>query len=310
MAKLSVIIPCYYNAANIPHTSAILLENEKLFQEGVSFEYVMVDDGSKDDTLNQLKIFKAQYPDKVVIVKLSGNFGSYNAIQAGMKYATGDCNVVIAADLQDPPELMVKMFNYWKDGWKLVLANRQDREDSFFTRLFAVTYQKMIRKYALPNLPEGGFDYCLFDKALREEVVQMSETNTNSLYLLTWLKYDYVNIPYTRLKRQIGKSRWTLKKKIKLFIDSFVSFSYAPLRMITIGGILLGVMALAYGIYVLVAKLLGFIAVEGWTTMMVVFLFVSAFQMLSIGIIGEYLWRTLEAARRRPPYIIDEVIKD
>jgi dolichol-phosphate mannosyltransferase len=202
---------------------------------------------------------------------------------------------------------MPKMYDYWQKGFKLVVANREDREDSFFSRTAAVWYQKMIRKYALPNLPDGGFDYCLFDRTLREQVVQMGETNTNSLYLLNWLNYDYACIPYTRRKRQIGKSRWTMKKKIKLFIDSFVSFSYAPLRMITIGGLILGSLALIYGLYVIIVRALGIITVEGWTTMMVVFLFISAFQMLSLGIIGEYLWRTLEAARKRPPYIVDNV---
>ena len=308
MPKVSVIIPCYYNELNIPATTAELLNNERRFPSEVEFEYVMVDDGSKDGTLNALKTFKEQYPEKVKIIKLSGNFGSYNAIQAGMKYATGDCTVVIAADLQDPPELMVKMYEYWAKGVKLVVANRNNREDSFTSRIFSQQYQKLIRKYALPNLPKGGFDYCLFDKQLREEVIALNENNTNSLYLLMWLKYDYVAIPYTRTARKVGKSRWTLKKKIKLFIDSFVSFSYAPLRLITVSGLIMGILSFVYALYVLFARLTGLIQVEGWTTMMVVFLLVAAFQMISIGIIGEYLWRNLEASRKRPAYIVDELI--
>ncbi len=308
MPKVSVIIPCYYNELNIPATTAELLNNERRFPTEVEFEYMMVDDGSKDNTLNALKKFKEQYPEKVKIIKLSGNFGSYNAIQAGMKYATGDCTVVIAADLQDPPELMVKMYEYWSKGVKLVVANRNNREDSFTARIFSQQYQKLIRKYALPNLPKGGFDYCLFDKQLREEVIALNENNTNSLYLLMWLKYDYVAIPYTRTAREVGKSRWTLKKKIKLFIDSFVSFSYAPLRLITVSGLIMGILSFVYALYVLFARLTGLIQLEGWTTMMVVFLLVAAFQMISIGIIGEYLWRNLEASRKRPAYIVDELI--
>lgn len=308
MPKLSIIIPCYYNEQNIPITSRELIENEKNFPADVTFEYIMVDDGSKDNTLSELRKFKEQYPQKVKIVKLSGNFGSYNAILAGMEHATGDCTVMIAADLQDPPELMATMYDYWLKGLKLVVANRNEREDSFLARSFANQYQKLIRKYALANLPKGGFDYCLFDKQLREQVVNMKENNTNSLYLLMWLKYDYVAIPYTRRKREVGKSRWTLKKKIKLFIDSFVSFSYAPLRMITTTGLVLGLISFAYAFYVLFARFSGWIEVEGWTTMMVVFLLVSSFQMTAIGIIGEYLWRNLEASRKRPAYIVDEVI--
>src|ERR1035438_9581267 len=141
MPKLSIIIPCYYNELNIPVTSKDLIENEKNFANDVSFEYIMVDDGSKDNTIIELKKFSIQNPGKVKIIKLSGNFGSYNAIQAGMKYATGDCNVVIAADLQDPPELMVKMYEYWSKGIKLVLANREKREDPFFGRIFAKWYR-------------------------------------------------------------------------------------------------------------------------------------------------------------------------
>jgi glycosyltransferase involved in cell wall biosynthesis len=308
MPKLSVIIPCYYNEANIPVTTAELIANEKRFASDMEFEYIMVDDGSKDQTLAALTTFKNQFPDKVTIVKLSGNFGSYNAILAGMAYATGDCTVVITADLQDPPELMVKMVDYWNKGIKLVVANREQRNDSFLTKIFAGFYQKMMRRYALPNLPEGGFDFCLFDKQLREQVLALDEKNTNSLYLLIWLNYDYVAIPYTRQERTIGKSRWTLKKKMKLFIDSFVSFSYTPLRFITVSGLILGLISFLYALYVVFAKLTGKVDVEGWTAMMVVFLLVSSFQMIAIGIIGEYLWRNLEASRKRPPYIIERVL--
>lgn len=308
MTKISVIIPCYYNELNIPITSATLIANEQLFPSDVTFEYIMVDDGSKDGTFDALLTFKHQYPSKVTIIKLSGNFGSYNAIQAGMKYATGDCNVVITADLQDPPELMQKMYSYWCKGIKLVVANRDDREDKWPSRLLANQYQKLIRKYALSNLPKGGFDFCLFDAQLRKQIVELNENNTNSLYLLMWMKYDYVSIPYTRKARTIGKSRWTFKKKIKLVIDSFVSFSYAPLRLITISGLLLGIISFTYAIFIITARLSGLIEVEGWTSMMVVFLLISAFQMIAIGIIGEYLWRNLESSRRRPPYIIDQIL--
>jgi glycosyltransferase involved in cell wall biosynthesis len=307
MPKLSIIIPCYYNELNIPDTTKELLENERNFPEGTEFEYVLIDDGSKDNTYEELKKFKAKEPNKVKIVKLSGNFGSYNAILAGMKYATGDCNVIIAADLQDPVSLMPKMFEHWQNGIKLVMGNREDREDPFLSKLFAKSFQYLIKRYALPNLPKGGFDYVLFDKKLKEEVLAMDEKNSNSLYLLIWLKYEYVTIPYTRLKRKAGKSRWTLKKKIKLFVDSFVAFSFMPIRIITVSGFILGAIAILYALFIVYNRLIGNIEVEGWTAMMLVFLFVSAFQMVAIGILGEYLWRTLDASRKRPNYVVDQV---
>lgn len=311
MAKISIIIPCYYNEENIPVTTEVLIENEVRFPKGTEIEYVLVDDGSKDNTWLALQNFKNKYPEKdIKIIKLAGNVGSHNAILAGMHYATGDCNVFIAADLQDPPELIPQMFEYWQKGIRLVIANRTDREENFFQKLFANTYHNLIRKLALKNVPTGGFDLILFDRAIREELVKMNEKNTNILYLMTWLNYEYVSIPYIRRKREIGKSRWTLKKKIKLFIDSFVSFSFFPIRMISVTGLSLGIIAMLYGIFLLIAKLLGKIDLTGWTSLMLVLLFVSSFQMIALGILGEYIWRTLDAARNRPSFIVDLVEKN
>lgn len=308
MPKISVIIPCYFNEQNIPVTAKKLLENERLFDNDVAFEYVMVDDGSKDNTFGELQLFKNQNPEKVKIVKLSGNFGSYNAIIAGMEYATGDCNVVLSCDLQDPPELIAKMYNHWNNGIKLVLANREKRDDGFLSNIFSNLYQKMIRKYGIPTLPDGGFDFCLFDKTIKNEILSLKEHNTNALYLMVWMKYEYVNIPYKRQKREIGKSRWTSAKKMKLLVDTFVSFSFTPIRAITIMGIFIGFAAIIYAAIIIYERLSGNIETEGWTALMVVLLLVSSFQIIALGILGEYIWRVLDAARKRPLYIIDKVI--
>lgn len=308
MPKLSIVIPCYYNELNIPVTTAELIHNETLFPADLEFEYILVDDGSKDNTFAELKKFHEAYPHKVKIVKLAGNVGSHSAVLAGLQYVTGDCCTMISADLQDPPELIVKMYDYWLKGFRLVLANREDREDSFGQKLFANTYHYLIRKLAIKSIPPGGCDFALFDKKLVDVLISINEKNTNNLYLLPWMGFDHVSIPYTRRKRKIGKSRWTASKKIKLFIDSFVSFSFFPIRAISFLGLILGIVAFIYGVFVLIAKLFGMIELQGWTAIMIVLLFVSAFQMLALGIIGEYVWRTLDAVRNRPNYIIDEVI--
>jgi dolichol-phosphate mannosyltransferase len=279
-----------------------------LFNSDVEFEYVLIDDGSKDNTYSELMLFKREYPNKVKVIKLAGNVGSYNAILAGMKFATGDCCSVIAADLQDPLELMIKMYDYWKSGIKLIVGNRADREESFFQKSFSNLYHKLIKKFALKNIPAGGFDYVFFDKQLKNQVVEINEKNTNTLYLLAWLNYDMVSIPYVRQKREVGKSKWTLQKKIKLFIDSFISFSYAPLKFISVIGILLGISAFFYSVVIIVMKMTGKIDQSGWSSMMVVILFVSSFQMIGLGIIGEYVWRSLEASRNRPNYVVEEVL--
>lgn len=306
MPKLSIIIPCYFNEDNIPVTTAEVIQNEKNFPADVNFEYVMVDDGSKDRTYEALLKFREAYPSKVKVIKLAGNVGSYNAILAGLHYATGDCNIILTADLQDPPELIPKMYDYWLKGIKFVIANRTDREESWKQKLFSNTFHWMMKKMALRNIPDGGFDLVLFDRQLREEAVKMNENNAHLIYLLAWMNFDYVSIPYVRRKREIGKSRWTLQKKIKLFIDSFVSFSFFPIRTISVVGIILGIVAFFYGLFVIIAKLTGMVTLSGWTSIMVVLLFVSSFQMISLGIIGEYVWRSLDASRRRPNFFVDQ----
>lgn len=308
MPKISYLIPCYFNELNIPITSVKLIENESLFPQDVTFEYVLVDDGSKDNTWKELEKFKEKYPEKVKIIKLASNVGSFNALLAGANYATGDCCVVLAADLQDPPELIPKMYDYWQKGVKLVIANRQDRQESWSQKLFSNTFHYFMKNFALSNVPSGGFDLVLFDRQLQHEIVKIDEKNSNFLYLLTWLGFDYVSIPYTRLKREVGKSRWTLKKKIKMFIDSFVAFSFFPLRMISVSGIVLGLIALLYGFFIIASKIIGWENSTGWSSLMVVLLFVSSFQMIALGIIGEYVWRGLDASRKRPNFIVDKKI--
>jgi len=309
MPTLSIIIPCYFNEENIPITTATLIDNERNFPPDTQFEYVLVDDGSKDATFQAITRFYEQYPHKVKAVKLASNVGSHNAILAGMHHATGDCCAMLAADLQDPPELIVQMYTYWRKGIKLVLANRTEREkESFSQRFFANTFHRLIQRLALKNVPDGGFDLVLFDKTLKDEIVRMGEKNTHILYLLVWLGYDYVNIPYKRRERELGVSRWTLSKKVKLLIDSFIAFSFVPIRAISAIGLLLGSVAFLYATFVVLGRLTGWIpVVEGWSSLMVVLLFVSAFQMVALGIIGEYVWRTLDASRKRPNFVVDTV---
>jgi glycosyltransferase involved in cell wall biosynthesis len=308
MPKITIITPCYFNENNIPVYVTSMIENEKLFDDDVSFEYVLIDDGSKDNTWRELEKFHKKYPEKVKIIKLVRNFGSTNAVFAGLTISTGDCNVIISADLQDPPELIQKMYFHWKNGYKLVLANRINREEPFLQKLISNTTHKLIKKTGLKNLPTGGFDLNLFDKELKEILLKMNDKNSFFPFLLIWLGYEFVSIPYTRRKRTIGKSTYTLSKKIKAFVDSFVAFSYFPIRMISITGILLGIFTLIYGSTIVIEKLLGKIDESGWSSLMVVVLFVSSFQMIALGIIGEYVWRGLDSSRNRPNYIIEKSI--
>ena len=306
MPKLSVIVPCYFNEDNIQVTVPELIANEANFPAGLEFEYVFVDDGSGDGTVAALHQMRARYPDRIRVVELVANVGSYNAIVAGMAAATGDCMAIITADMQDPPELMVQMYDYWRKGFKLVIGNRQDREETGLSQAFAKAFHWLMKHLALKNIPDGGFDFVFFDRQVCDDVVRMQERNTNLFYLMVWLGYDYVNIPYVRRKREIGKSRWTLQKKVKLLIDSLLSFSYFPIRAISVLGLGLGLVALLYGLYIIGLKFFGGGEPAGWTALMVVVLFVAAFQMIALGVIGEYVWRGLDAARHRPLYVVKQ----
>lgn len=305
--KISFIIPCYYNEHNIPVTFQKLLDNEANFDGTVEFEYIFVDDGSKDGTWNALKKIKEESPDKVRLLRLGKNVGSYVAIAAGMKAANGDANVIIAADLQDPVELTVEMYKLWNTGMKLVIGQRTSNRDSFVPRFTSSLFNRLMRKYAIHDLPRGGFDFVFFDKSIREDVVQINEKNTNILYLMFSLGYPTALLPYVRKEREIGKSRWTLKKKMKLFIDSFIAFSFVPIRFLSLIGIFLGIGSLIYALYIVICKLTGSIELEGWSALMTTMLFIGSFQMIGLGVLGEYLWRILDEVRNRPQYnVIDE----
>jgi glycosyltransferase involved in cell wall biosynthesis len=308
MPKITIITPCYYNELNIPDYAVRMIENEKIFPADATFEYLLIDDGSKDKTWIEMQKFQENYPDKVKIIKLIRNFGSTNAVFSCLPYSTGDCNVVISADLQDPPDLILKMYEKWLNGYKLVIANRTNREEPLIQKIVSNTTHKLVQKFGLKNLPDGGFDMNLFDKEIKDVLISMEEKNTFFPYLLMWLGYEFVSIPYVRRKRELGKSSYTLAKKIKTFVDSFVAFSFFPIRLISISGLILGFFALVYGVVVILGKIFGLVHTSGWSSLMVVILFVSAFQMIALGIIGEYVWRGLEASRNRPNFLIDKKI--
>ena len=306
MKTLSIVVPVYYNELNLPTTIPELLALEARLP-GYRIELVFADDGSGDRSLAVLREYQAQHPERITIVKLTRNFGSMAAIQAAMSVARGDCVGMIAADLQDPPELFIDMVRHWEQGHKAVFAVRADREESFGQKLFANSYYALIRRFAIRDYPSGGFDFFLVDRQVVDEVCRVSEKNTNLMTLIFWLGYSHVAIPYVRRARRVGKSRWTLAKKIKLFIDSFVAFSYVPVRAVTLTGFLFALAAFLYALVVVYERLTQGTEVRGWSSMAVLIAFSAGVQMMMLGVLGEYLWRALDEVRRRPPYVVDEV---
>lgn len=306
LKTFSIIIPVYYNQLNLPETIPELL-NLASEMARYNLELVFVNDGSGDRSLEILLEFQSRFPQTITVVNLTRNFGSMAAIQAGLTVAAGDCVGMIAADLQDPPELFLEMLGYWEKGSKAVFAVRQDREESFIQKFFSNSYYSLIQKFAIKNYPDGGFDFFLIDRQVVSELNRIQEKNTNLMTLIFWLGFQPIQIPYIRRQRKKGKSRWTLSKKIKLFIDTFVAFSYYPIRALSLIGLLVAIGSFFYGLFILFYWFSFGIPVQGYVPIMLVITFTSGIQMTMLGILGEYLWRTLDEIRRRPPFVIDEV---
>ena len=307
MKKLSIIVPVYYNAESLLPLYNDLRE-KVLNKLSIDYELIFVDDGSKDNSYEVMQEI-AKLDEKIVTMKLSRNFGEHAAILAGLSRCTGDMAVRKAADLQEPSEMILDMMKKYDEGYKVVLATRADREEPIVQKAFSNLYAFLMRKLALHNMPKGGFDSFLIDRQVIDFLVKMQESNTSLMSQILWAGFETATVPYVRKKREIGKSRWTLSKKIKLVYDSLISFSYFPIKMITNVGFFSFFISVMLLLIIIYKKFVGKIDVEGYTSLIMVMLMAFGIIMLSIGIIGEYLWRTYDAARKRPPYIIEKVEK-
>lgn len=302
--RVSIVIPVYYNEENL---KPLYEDLKKKFIDVIDYDYeiVMVNDGSKDNSYAVMQEL-AQRDNNIKIVSLSRNFGSHAAILCGLERCTGDCAVVKAADLQEPTELILQMIDSWKRGNNVVLAVRKDREESFSTKLFANTYYWMVRKAALSNMPQGGFDVYLLDRKVIQVLLSLDERNSALTGQILWSGFKTEEIPYVRLEREIGTSKWTLRKKIRLVADTLFSFSTLPITVVSLVGAISFIGALLWGIVVLIFKLMGLIQVSGWTTLFIFNLFSFGMIMVTLGILGGYLWRTFDASRNRPTYIVED----
>ena len=304
MAKLSIIIPVYYNEANL----SLLYEDirEKIIKPALfDYEIVMVDDGSGDNSWVEMEKIAA-LDKNVKIYHLSRNFGSHAAILCGLEHCTGDCAVVKAADLQEPTEIIPEMFTLWKEGYNVVLAIRKDREESGSQKFFANFYYWLVRTFALKQMPKNGFDIYLIDRKVINVLKLMDEKDSALTGQILWSGFKTAEVPYVRQERKIGKSRWTLQKKFRLVTDTLYSFSTVPITLVTTIGLITFIISLIWALIVFINKITGNIPVSGFTTMFIFQLFSFGITMITLGVIGGYLWRTFDASRNRPIYIIEK----
>lgn len=302
--KVSLVIPVYYNEDNLRPLHEDI-EKKLYSHKEIEWEIVLVNDGSKDKSYEVMKELSKK--DKhLKIMSLSRNFGSHAAILCGLANSTGDCAVVKAADLQEPTELVLDMVESWRRGNNVVLAVREGREEKKSQTFFSNMYYWMVRKFALKEMPKSGFDVYLVDRKVINVLKELDESNSALTGQILWSGFRTDKVYYTRLERKIGKSTWTLKKKINLVSNTLFSFSTLPITLVSLIGVFSCFGAVVWALIVLIAKLMNKIEVSGWTTLFIFNLFAFGIIMLTLGILGGYLWRTFDASRKRPTYIIED----
>jgi glycosyltransferase involved in cell wall biosynthesis len=303
---ISVVVPVYFNAGSLPRLFEELLTLEaQLKERALRLELIFVDDGSKDGSLTQLLEFKARRKETRV-VKLTRNFGAVHCSKTGFKFVTGDAFIIVAADLQDPPSLVLEMADRWLAGSKFVICERVTRDDPVASKIYSKIYYKMLRLLVMRDYPEGGFDMALMDKAMLPHLVNSSK-NVFTPLLAYWLGYQPDVIHYHRPARENGKSGWTFAKKFKAFLDVMLGFSITPIRAISGVGVLVALGSFVYGGAVVLNALFHRIPVEGFATVVALITFLLGLILLMLGIIGEYIWRIFEETNQRPEVVIEEV---
>jgi len=306
MSLISVIVPVYNEAANLrPLYERLSSVASRLLD--CEFEFLFVDDGSSDESARELAVLRNR-DKRVKAIHFARNFGSHAACLAGLTYARGDIAMILAADLQDPPELIPRLLAKIKEGFDLVFAAREGRQDSWVTIRLANIYHLLMRRYAIPNWPEKGADVVMLRRPVRDVLIRWQQKNTSLFAQMLWTGFQQAQIYYSKEPRRAGKSKWSLRKKIKLFVDSFVSFSFAPIRFISYGGFVLSALGFGYAAFIIFNKILFNRAIAGWSSLMVVLLLVSGFQLLTLGVIGEYLWRVADEVRGAPPFLVRAVM--
>jgi polyisoprenyl-phosphate glycosyltransferase len=307
--RKSLVIPVYKNEENLPRLLSAL---KKLANNlGKGFEVVFVVDGSPDSSHAMLEAALSEYSFAVQLISLSRNFGSFTAIRTGMEHAQGELVAVMAADLQEPPELIEELFDILdKDAADVVFGQRMQRDDSPLRKLQSNFYWAMYRKVVMPDLPSGGVDIFACNNRVKSAVLSIEEPNSSLIAQLFWVGFRRTFVPYERQERLEGESAWSLKKKITYMLDSVFSYSDFPIMFVLWVGLVGLLLTATVGFVTLVGKLMGWIAVPGYTGIILLGLFFGSALLATQGVMGCYLWRTLENTKKRPLSIVQDVIRN
>jgi dolichol-phosphate mannosyltransferase len=302
---ITVIIPIFNEYEGIPFLVDSL--NEFFEQNSdLNAEVIFVNDGSKDNSVERLTSMSHR-TYKAKVISFSRNFGSHAALRAGISHASGEYICFNYADLQDPLDLIIRMKAMMEEGDDIVWAQRESTKVPWGEKMFSKFYASLMKKFAFKNFPEKGFDIVMFNKKVAAEVNKNVEANSSIFLQILGMGFKQTSITYKKRERKTGVSKWTLSKKIKLFIDSFVAFSYAPIRFVTVVGISFFFIGCLWTAYIIVRKIFFHDLAAGWPALMSILMIGFGITNISLGIIAEYLWRTLDASRKRQVFIIDEI---
>jgi glycosyltransferase involved in cell wall biosynthesis len=299
---------CYAVYQNAGSLEELYLRSRKAIAENfpdLEVEFVFVNDGSTDGSLEQLKKIKERSGDKrIKIVNFSRNFGQVAAVTAGCEHASGDAAIALAADLQDPPEQCVVMIKEWLAGNEIVVSYR-NRHDTPWLK--AVT-SKIAYRILLPRSPKGGFDFVLLGRPALNALLSLKERNRFFQHDILWLGFSVKFVPYDKLARLEGKSQWSHIKRWNYFLTGYLNSTYLPLRLFSFVGLIFAVASLAYSAAIVYAYFEHKVPFEGWAPLMILLLLIGGLIMMMLGIMGEYIWRIFDEVKRRPAYLVKEIL--
>jgi glycosyltransferase involved in cell wall biosynthesis len=307
MSVISFVIPVFRNEGSLLPTfnkiNSIIKSNPNFKTWGT--EFIFVNDGSDDNSELELqKLFNSN--NNVSIISFSRNFGQVPALIAGYRYAKGEVVCNISADLQDPPALIINMLELIQNGNHIAIGTRIDREDGFLNNATSNFFYGLMSK-VLPNMPKGGFDFVMMSRKAVNEFNKIDERNRFFQGDILWLGFSICWLPYKREKRTIGKSQWTLGKKLKYFIDGMLNTSYLPIRLMSLIGVITSLIGFLYALLIIYLRIFYSTPFTGWAPIMVIILIIGGLIMLMLGIIGEYIWRIYDESRGRDVYVIRDI---
>ncbi len=305
MVTVSIVIPVFNEEENLEALRDRLLATLEPRDE--TFEIIFINDGSSDRSEEIIRSFNEE-DRRVKLVSFSRNFGHQTAVTCGLDFASGKAVVVMDADLQDPPELLPRLLERWREGYEVVYAVRCERKENVFKRSAYKLFYWLLNKVSYLDIPLDSGDFSLLDHRVVDVLRAMPERNRFVRGLRTWAGFRQVGVEYERSARFAGESKYDFAKLLSLAFDGLVSYSYVPLRLVSNVGLLVSLTALAYMIYLLTARLLGDATIQGWTSTVVIMLFLGGVQLLSLGVIGEYVGRIFDEVKQRPSYVVRDVL--